>query len=326
MIPRTAAIMGCGPGGSYLYALLKRKKPETRVAIFGISENNACGIRGCGWGLNYSLFCELCRDISLIPEKYVLHKCSHIIVDNIKVESDIAIVDKPTFVRDLLNGEQPFNPTLFVREHYDRIIDATGIARAFLSPCRDITVLQTIQYRTTIPSVRVPHAFLSEKSGYSWIFPLTKNEVHVGSGAIGSIQEAVREADALMRKFNAGPVICSCRSFLRHRGPIRPFTENIIWGLGESIGLVNPIAGAGIIAAMISANIMVKNWNDAQEYENEVWKRFSYMQGEFVKLTNKTLQLPVIMAEIGALRNTIRDVGVFPSLSTVRNYIKMKRT
>ena len=78
----------------------------------------------------------------------------------------------------------------------------------------------------------------------------------------------------------ASQVLCSCTGQIRCHGPVPPFSEGKIWGLGEAIGLVDPIAGAGIVPAMTSAKLMVENWESAQDYERQVWRRYSYMVRE----------------------------------------------
>ena len=319
--------MGTGPGGSYLYALLKQEKPEVQTALFNISSDNPCGIRGCAWGLNYSLFTGLCRDVGLIPEKYVLRYCDHIFIERVKIDASMATIDKPLLLRDLLRGAMPQPPSQARWEDYDRIIDASGFARAYLSPRPSFPILTTIQVRTTAPSITAPHAFLNKKSGYSWIFPLANDEVHIGTGSIDGIQEAIHEIDQLRQQYGTGPVICRCQTPLWHHGPIRPFTEGKVWGLGESIGLVNPASGAGIIAAMTTAQLMVKNWDNARKYETAIWKRYSYMVPEYdiaVKLTNKKLKLSDLLQEMATLRAMTRDAGIMPHLSQIEEYRKIQ--
>ncbi len=327
MSNQKVAIMGSGPGGSYLYSLLRKKKPEIETSIFDIPADNICGIKGCAWGLNYSLFSGLCQNIGLITERYVLRKCDHVFLEDVKIDADIAVIDKPLFIHDMLSGEIPRNPLDANTETYDRIIDATGYKRAYLSSFPASRLLSTVQYRTIIPSVSVPHVFINDKSGYAWIFPLNEGEVHIGAGSLDGIQEAMREVDKLCEQYKAGAILCSCQENLWHDGPVSPVTEGKIWGLGESIGLVNPVSGAGIIPAMISAQLMLENWDDPQKYELSIWKRYSYMIKEHdiaVKMVNKKLNIIELLNEIGTLRAMSRDAGIAPQLSKIKEYSRIK--
>jgi len=135
--------MGCGVGGSYLYSLLTRKKPEVEVSIFDIPHHTRCGIKGCAWGVSSSQFVDLCREAHINPHKYILGVYDHVLLDQsnlrvtyryasadkVKLKAKVAMIDKPLFIEDMLDEAHPLNPSEANLTTFDRIIDATGFKR-----------------------------------------------------------------------------------------------------------------------------------------------------------------------------------------------------
>ena len=103
----TVAIMGCGPGGAYLYALFLHKKPELEVITFDITYHTACGIKGCVWGASWPQFAKLSREVNIDPEKYVLGRYDHVLINQMKLRADVVIIDRPLLIRDLFGGASP---------------------------------------------------------------------------------------------------------------------------------------------------------------------------------------------------------------------------
>ncbi len=83
-----------------------------------------------------------------------------------------------------------------------------------------------------------------------------------------------------------GQVLCGCSAMICCSVPVYPFTEGKVWGLGEAIGLVDPVACAGIIPAMNSAKMMCDNCDNGHTYEKHLWKYYYYMTKE-VKTADK---------------------------------------
>ena len=80
------------------------------------------------------------------PAKYERHHSVQITIDGVKIRSDLLILDKPALIRGLVEGE-------IIREGpvdlnaYDRVIDATGVSRAYLPPIKGDLIADTLQYR-----------------------------------------------------------------------------------------------------------------------------------------------------------------------------------
>ena len=53
-----------------------------------------------------------------------------------------------------------------------------------------------------------------------------------------------------------------------------------VWGVGEAIGCVAPLAGDGIVPGMKSVQILLDNWDDPQGYSRSVLKEFEWMRSE----------------------------------------------
>jgi flavin-dependent dehydrogenase len=54
----------------------------------------------------------------------------------------------------------------------------------------------------------------------------------------------------------------------------------VVWGVGEAIGCVAPLAGDGIVPGMRSVRLLLDNWNDPEKYRNAVLDEFRWMKGE----------------------------------------------
>jgi len=97
-------------------------------------------------------------------------------------------------LRDWLQGAKiqyaPLDPA-----RYDRIIDATGVARAFLPAIQDDLVLPCFQARLGTQSERENRVRL-RSIGYAWCFPLGPQEYHVGCGSL------IADPQKIMRELN----------------------------------------------------------------------------------------------------------------------------
>ena len=266
------AIMGCGPGGAYLYALLRRKMPGVEISLFDKGHHTVCGIKPCAWAVSRSPFMSLCKEIDIIPP--ILGQYDHVNIGGMRVKADVATIDKPAFIRKLVEGA---NISDGAPVHtFERIIDATG-KRTYLSAGaerRVKTAQRKIKARLDAPLMNL------RRDGWAWAIPLGEY-THIGAGSV--------RTDPRTRIDDLGlegcEVLCQCQGDVSCGGFIEPFVQGNVWGLGESIGLVDPMTGEGIVPAMLSAKLMLDNWDNPLAYEESVKKTFSVMQKEahFVK-------------------------------------------
>jgi flavin-dependent dehydrogenase len=325
--PPLVAIMGCGPGGAYLYALLRDKKPELEAVVFDKTPRTVCGKKGCAWGAGWHQFARFSKEINVNPEKYVLGRYDRVLVNRIEFKADVVIINKPLFINDLLGGKSPLNPSDVDLSLFERIVDASGVSRAYLSSRQDLALVNAIQMRISNVSVACPRIFADKTGGYAWLFPLGKEEVHLGSLSPLGNHVATRAANRFRETLAAGKVLCSCSETICRSGPIRPFTEGKVWGLGEAIGLVDPLAGAGIVPAMHSAKLMSENWDNAQDYEKQIWRYYSYMAHEAKTIAKIVAGERLFFRDLSLPRRAFETLGVYPSFyQIVRLASKVIRT
>lgn len=313
----TVAIMGCGPGGAYLYALLRYKKPELEVTIFDKTPHTVCGIKGCAWGASWPQFSKLSKEVNIDPDKYVLGRHDHLFINQMKLKADGVIIDKPLLIKDLLGGKSPLDPSDADLSAFERIVDASGVSRAYLSSRQGLAPANVIQMRITTTSISCPRVFADRTGGYTWLFPLGRGEAHVGSLSPQGIDIATRELDSVRKTLAAGPVLCSCSAMICRKGPVYPFIEGKVWGLGEAIGLVDPIACAGIVPAMTSAKLMSENWDNNHRYEKQVWRCYSYMVKEAKAVAKIVREERLLYSDLLLPRRAFKTLGIYPSFRQI---------
>jgi flavin-dependent dehydrogenase len=127
-------IAGAGIAGGYLWRLLTKRGLNTSdIEIVDPGNKTRCGITPCGFAITRQFY-PLCRDVGLDPQKYIVSIPGRSYQGNIRVRAKgyVLSIDKPAFIRDLLEGAEvlpsPSNTGI------ERIIDATGNARAFIGP------------------------------------------------------------------------------------------------------------------------------------------------------------------------------------------------
>jgi len=274
------AIMGAGMVGSYLYRLLCNAGYDN-VTIFDTEHRRytKCGIHPCAWGTS-SGFHELVREAGLDPEEYILEKPRYVMMDGIKVKADLMSFDKPRLINDLLCDTLITYSTPDTGE-YDRIIDATGIARAYLPPIKNDAVLECIQYKVSRDPNKEPleNRIKFGNIGYAWIFPLSDNSYHIGCGSFTTNPlKNLRQLGWL----EDCETICGCRSMIRLTAPkgSLPFVCGKVWGVAEAIACVSPMAGDGIVPGMKSARILLRNWTAPEAYTNATLDELAGRQDE----------------------------------------------
>ena len=293
------AIAGAGIAGTYLARLLGERGIETEL-YDGRDHGTSCGFRSCGWGVPAGIGRYLAT-AGLDLEKYCMESMTSMEFDGLVAGTPLCTINKPRLLQDLTDGLTLHYHPLDRGEtdDYDIIVDATGITRAFLPPCRSELVLATLQHRVRVESHggdpleagvygnRIPGL------GYLWIFPLGNGEYHIGVGGIRldqheRILEQYYEENA--HRYTFTPV-CSCRGIVRVASPYysQPFslpqggkegTSPRIIGVGESIGTVAPFTGEGIIYSLECAQLLAGCWPDQERYERTILARYAWMRRE----------------------------------------------
>jgi len=278
------AIAGAGIVGAYLYRILSNK--GYRVDLYDIRNGTTCGLTPCAWGTSLG-FHELLEAVGLNPGDYLLEQPGYVFIDDVRLRADLMTIDKPRLIKDLLRGAEINYSPLDLLD-YERVIDATGVSRAFLPKLEDDFVLSCTQYRirTEEPlenKIRLGHI------GYTWCFPLSEGIYHIGCGDLGSDPNMILEKLGWFTpeaSHSGIKVICSCAGDIRLAAPrySQPFVSKTarsqIWGVGEAIGCVAPLAGDGIVPGMKSAQILLNNWDNPEAYTEAILEEFRWMTRE----------------------------------------------
>lgn len=278
------AIAGAGTTGAYCYRLLKNQ--GLQVHLYDRERRTACGINPCAWGTSRG-FSESASAAGLNPEKYILQRFVSVIMDGVPIPGDFMTFDKPAFIKDLLQDEE-IQVGKIPESRYDRIIDATGISRAYLPPLQKDVLLPAFQRRLKTEE-RLENQIRLVDGGYAWCFPLGKMGVHIGCGTLTGNPAGLLEALAWLPGSSHRPIgtaVCACKGLLRLTGPrdSQPFFVDggpgEVWGVGEAIGCVAPLAGDGIVPGMRSIQLLLKHWEDPDRYAQAVLKEFEWMTKE----------------------------------------------
>ena len=119
------------------------------------------------------------------------------------------------------------------------------------------------------------------------VFPLSNHEYHIGCGSFFSDPlERLKVLGWIGGNGSQGKVICGCRGEIRLASPHAslPFVirkkEHEVWGVGEAIGSVAPLAGDGIVPGLKSARLLLEWWDDPEGYTRAVLQEFGWMKSE----------------------------------------------
>jgi len=282
--PLKIAIAGAGMTGAYAYRLLKSRGLEADV--YHRDCRTACGIHPCAWGTSRNFF-ELVDAAGLHPEKYILQATDHVWMEDVRIPGDLMTFDKPALIQDLLQGATIKKDPLDVTA-YDRVIDATGISRSYLPSIQGDVLLPCIQRRIET-SEPLENRIKLGGVGYAWIFPLSRYGYHIGCGSLAGDPKAYLASLGWIENRGRNPsrkVLCACSGHVRLTGPqgSQPFVVDSaaqgVWGVGESIGCVAPLAGDGVVPGMKSVQLLLQNWENPEAYTKAILKEFRWMEKE----------------------------------------------
>jgi flavin-dependent dehydrogenase len=293
------AIAGAGIAGGYLAKLLGQKGIFSDI-YDGMDHDTRCRCRSCGWGVPRGVETYL-AGVGLDFNDYLLESMPSMNFDDLVARTPLCTIDKTRLIRDFTQDIRLKKRNLGQEEagDYDVVVDATGITRAFLPPCRSDLTLPTLQHRVAVKplgSERLEAGVYGNRIpglGYLWVFPLGDTMYHIGIGGIG-ITNLSRLLDSFYQEMSGHfsfTTLCSCRGSVRVAAPYysTPFfvtktrkdgSTRVVVGIGESIGTVTPFTGEGIIHSLECAKIFVNSWPDYQRYASTVLAQFAWMKKE----------------------------------------------
>ncbi len=304
------AIAGAGITGAYLCRLLDKRRHI--VDVFDRSPETSCGIKPCAWGTSRG-FTELVEAAGLDPAHYILEKSDHVIIDELRIVADLMTVDKRRLIKDLLKGAEiisgPLDPT-----RYDRIIDATGVARAYLPPIENDIILRCAQWRVET-NTPLGNRIRLGRIGYGWSFPLSTDEYHLGCGSLVADPLTMMAEIGWIRNERRN-IQCACTGAVRLTAPhyAQPFVSTLstgdVWGIGEAIGCVAPLAGDGIVPGMRSVQILMEWWDDPEGYTQAILEEFKWMENERRVVDKLKNGERLTLRDAGVLKQNSRRVGI----------------
>lgn len=325
------AICGAGLVGSYLYRLLNRSGTH-QITIFERQDpyKTSCRINPCAWATSIG-FKDLIAEVNLNPEKYILQTFDKILVNEMNITTVIMIIDKPKLITDLLAGvDVKIDP--LKKEDFDRIIDATGVARAYLPQIDNDIIASCMQYR--VYSEKPLECSINISNiGYVWRFPLSDNEYHIGAG---SIKVPPEQMLSKLQWVEDCDHLCFCTGRIRFTSPhySLPFVElskgknrYSVWGVGEAIGCVAPLAGEGIIPGLTSARILLDNWEDPDAYQRSILREFLWMKKERTVIDKVMKGTSTSLFDAQILKNNARrlsmKLGPYQALKMLKSLAKL---
>lgn len=305
------AIVGAGMTGAYLYRLLQGRNHT--ISIFDKRPGTRCGLTPCAWGTSRG-FRELVTDSGLDPSHYILQRLDYILMEGLRLKADLMTFDKQRLIQDLLQGAPVDYSSPHFRD-FDRVIDATGVARALLPPLGEDLILPCIQYRlkTELP---FDNQIKLGRIGYAWCFPLSDREYHLGCGSLLSDPRPVLKGMNWIDTRDPQKILCACEGSIRLTAPVysQPFVAagaaGEVWGVGEAIGCVAPLAGDGVVPGMKSVQLLMKWWEDPSGYTRAVLKEFGWMKPERAVIDKLRKNRPLGLNDARVLKKNSRRMGM----------------
>lgn len=269
-------VAGLGIAGSYLL----RRFSQEGIDAKGYDPKRPDYYIPCGYATNIDRLSNFAKRAGLEVEKYVLFRSHDVTFSGNNFEpvifpaKGIGTFDKNLFESDMTMGLNIIRESLRPRDRA-MVIDATGVSRSILGTHSEDNLMYAMEYVTGSAKHDDFYFYFFQKGeGYYWEFPLG-NRFHVGAGGLSrdtvfSSLKGINGDRITGRKIRMKPLLNGISS------------GNVI-GVGESIGLVSPITGEGILPALESAEFLVqciKKHDDIDEikleYEKLVRSRFGY--------------------------------------------------
>jgi flavin-dependent dehydrogenase len=272
-------VAGLGVAGSYL---LRRLNQEGFDSL-GFDPKRPDYYIPCGYATNLDRIKTFASRAGLDLEEYSTVRSNSVTFSGNEfgpVEFSgrgIGTFDKNRFERDLIAGVPTRMAAFRKAEDGSVTIDATGVSRQILGKVEN----DHLMYAREIISGKADHRdfyfhFFEKGTGYYWEFPIAGG-YHIGAGALtlDMVDEALR---SVQPGFTVGRKI-----------RMKPLLENMsrgnVIGVGESIGLVSPITGEGIMPALESAEILIqimKKQDDLDiikmDYRKQIMKAYGYYE------------------------------------------------
>lgn len=316
------AIAGAGMSGAYLFRRLVNDGFKD-IDLFDEKKTNSCGCRPCAWGFApqpeiYNLIAKVTD-----PDRFELQRSEMISFDGIDIRSKMLTINKPALIKEMI-GDAEVKQGLIDLTRYDRVIDATGVSRAYLPPIKDDYIAKCIQYRVRSDEP-LGFWFRTSSVGYEWCFPLGGDEFHIG---IGSLKTDVGSYRPLKNKDGldiSAKVLCKCHSSVRLTSPFfsQPFVKDQkIVGIGESIGAVAPLASDGNLYAMQCGEMLLENWDHLDRYSEKVLERYDWMRKERKGLEKLMEGRSPSLLEAMSMRKHLKSVGVEIKVSHILKFLR----
>lgn len=316
------AIIGDGIGGRSMYRFLEIDNLHD-VEIFGEKHHTRCGISPCGWGVYTPDFYAAHNWLDL-PVTTHIKTFTRLQVSDVEFPCDLTTFDKPAFLDQMCPAENIRYDHPGVPSDYDLMIDATGTARAVLPPIRNDLVSGCIQGRYRVGATDRIAVNTSVATAYSWTFPISDTDVHIGEltsvQGLSNIDKARELAGA-----NIGNLICECKSKTRRITPMYcdPIVHRNIVGIGESVGCISPICCAGVIPAIRSARLLAGYIDNLPAYEKILLHDFAYLDRE-VKILEKLSEGKWLnLTDARSMQNNAASFGLFLGWKEVLKLIGM---
>ncbi len=321
------AIMGAGMTGAYLYRLLQTQGHT--IDLFDRPAVTRCGLTPCAWGTSRS-FDELVQASGLDPTKYLLRRFDFVIMDGLKIRADLRTFDKQRLIQDLLQGAE-IHYSKPITGGYDRTIDSTGVARAALPPIAEDLILPCIQVRVKT-AAPLDNQIKLGAIGYAWCFPLSEQEYHIGCGSLMADPLPVIKGLGWMEHSDFPTNrLCGCTGRIRLTGPhySQPFVsrgqDGEVWGVGEAIGCVAPLAGDGIVPGMKSVQLLIQWWDDPSHYTKAILKEFDWMKKERIVIDKLRKKEGLSLQDAWVLKKNSRRMGMQVGLKDAAALLKRLR-
>lgn len=319
-------VAGLGVAGSYLLRRLNQEGFDS----MGFDPKRPDYYIPCGYATNLDRIKIFASRAGLDMEEYSTVRSSSVTFSGNEfgpVEfagRGIGTFDKNRFERDLVAGLHTKMAAFRQAEDGFVTVDATGVSRQILGKAED----DHLMYAKEIISKKADHKdfyfhFFKKGTGYYWEFPIAGG-YHIGAGSLtlDVVDEALR---SVQRGFTVGRKI-------RMKPLFKDMVRGKVIGVGESIGLVSPITGEGILPALESAEILVqimKRHDDLDmikmDYRKQIMKAYGYYEQLYDLVSaiqnGETLGFSALRTSLQARRDLIGFGIDFSLRKVIRHFI-----